>query len=106
MASKIETVQQAKTAVEEATEQIQVEVGMNFRKLEETRRQLRVANLALEADQEKVRVALNRYEQNAVLFKDVLQLRAALAEKTYKYQETLMSFWNARAALEKASGEK
>ena len=83
-----------------------MEVGLDFRKLEDARAQLRVANLALAADQEKVRVALDKYEQKAVLLKDVLQLKASLAEKTYQYQESLMSFWTARADLEKASGEK
>jgi outer membrane protein len=104
--SKTETVEQAKTAVEETAAQIQVEVGLDYRKLEEAREQLKVANLALAADQEKVRVALNRYEQRSVLLKDVLQLKASLADTTYKYQETLLSFWTARADLEKASGER
>ncbi len=106
LAQKSDVITQAKTAVEEASTQIQVEVGLNFRKLEDARAQLKVANLTLAADQEKVRVALNKYEQNAVLLKDVLQLQASLAEKTYKYQESLMTFWAARADLEKASGEK
>jgi outer membrane protein len=106
LASKTETMEQAKTAVDEAAAQIQVEVGLDFRKLEEASQQLKVANLELAADQEKVRVAVNRYDQNSVLLKDVLQLRASLAEKTYKYQEALMVFWTARADLEKASGER
>jgi len=106
LAVKTETIEQAKTAVEEVTEQIQLEVGLNFRKLEEARQQIPVAKLALDADQEKVRVAANRYEQNQVLLKDVLQLRTSLAEKTYKYQEGLATFWTARADLEKATGEK
>jgi outer membrane protein len=106
LAQKSKTIEQAKTAVEEATAQIEVEVGLDYRKLEEARQQLRVANLALETDQEKVRVAVNRYDQNQVLLKDVLQLRASLAEKTYKYQEVLLSFWTARTDLEKATGER
>jgi len=104
--AKSSTIKQAKSAVDEAASQIQVEVGLNFRKLESARAQLRAANLALEADQEKVRVALNRYEQKTILLKDLLQLRAAVAEKTYKYQESLMAFWNARADLEKSIGER
>lgn len=106
LAAKADVVQQAQTAVDETASQIQVEVGLDFRKLEETQAQLKAANLALTADQEKVRVALDKYEQNAVLLKDVLQLRASLAENTYKYQETLLSFWSARADLEKAIGER
>jgi outer membrane protein len=106
LAGKTDVIQQAKLAVDETSSQILVEVGLDFRKLEDARAQLRVANLDLAADQEKVRVALDKYEQNSVLLKDVLQLKASLAEKTYKYQENLMSFWSARADLEKACGEK
>jgi len=106
LAQKTDVIEQAKAAVDETESQILVEVGLNFRKMEEARQQLRVSNLALQADQEKVRVALNKYDQNAVLLKDVLQLQASMAEKTYQYQESLMSFWTARADLEKSIGER
>ena len=55
---------------------------------------------------ETAQVYHNRYDQNQVLLKDVLQLRASLAEKTYKYQEALTAFWTARADLDKAAGER
>ncbi len=106
MAEKSMTVHQAQTAVDEAVEQIQVEVGQSFRKLQMTQLQLRADNLAMEAGQEKVRVALNRYEQGAILLQEVLRLRVELADKTFRYQETLSNFWNARADLERASGER
>jgi outer membrane protein TolC len=106
LASKTKSIEQARTAVDETAAQIEVEVGLHFRKLEEARQQMKVANLALQTDQEKVRVAVNRYDQNQVLLKDVLQLRASLAEKTYKYQEALTAFWTARTDLEKATGER
>jgi outer membrane protein TolC len=106
LASKSEVIEQAKSGVDEATAQIQVEVGQDFRKLEEARQNLRVADLELDAEREKVRVAVNKYDEKAVLLKDVLQLKASLAEKTYKYQESLLSFWTARADLEKAIGER
>ena len=106
LASKTEVVEQARTAVVEASAQIQVEVGQDFRKLAEARQQLHVADLELDADREKVRVALNKYDAHAILLKDVLQMKASLAEKTYKYQESLLSFWTARADLEKAIGER
>jgi outer membrane protein TolC len=106
LASKSEVVEQAKTAVDETAAQIQVEVGLNFRKLEEARQKLRVAELELDADREKVRVAMDKYDSHAVLLKDVLQMKASLAEKTYRYQESLLSFWTARADLEKSIGER
>jgi len=106
LATKSEVIEQAKTGVDEAAAQIQVEVGQDFRKLAEARQKLRVANLELDADREKLRVALNKYDANAILLKDVLQMKASLAEKTYKYQESLLTFWTARADLEKAIGER
>jgi outer membrane protein TolC len=106
LAAKAEVVEQAKSGVDETTAQIQVEVGQDFRKLQEARQQLRVADLELDADREKVRVALNKYDEKSILLKDVLQMKASLAEKTYNYQESLLSYWTARADLEKAIGEK
>ncbi len=106
LASKTAVVEQARTAVDEGAAQIQVEVGQDFRKLAEARQELRVADLELDADREKVRVALNKYDAHTILLKDVLQMKASLAEKTYKYQESLLSFWTARADLEKAIGER
>lgn len=106
LAAKTDVIEQARTGVDEAAAQIQVEVGRNFRKLEEARQELHVAELELDADREKVRVALNKYDQHAILLKDVLQMKASLAEKTYKYQEALLSFWTARADLEKSIGER
>jgi len=106
LASKTLVIEQAKNGVDEAAAQIQVEVGLNFRKLEEARQKLHVAELELEVDREKVRVALNKYDSNGVLLKDVLQLKASLAEKTYRYQESLLSFWTARADLERSIGER
>jgi outer membrane protein TolC len=106
LASKTDVIEQAQTGVDEAAAQIQVEVGQNFRKLEEARQKLRVADLELQADREKVRVALNKYDAHEVLLKEVLQMKASLAEKTYGYQESLLSFWTARADLEKSIGER
>lgn len=106
LASKTEVVEQARTGVDETAAQIQLEVGLDFRKLEEARQQLHVADLELDADREKVRVALNKYDAKGILLKDVLQMKASLAEKTYNYQESLLTYWTARADLEKAIGEK
>ena len=106
LASKTLVIEQAQNGVDEAAAQIQVEVGLNFRKLAEARSKLHVAELELDADREKVRVALNKYDSNGILLKDVLQLKASLAEKTYRYQESLLTFWTARADLERSIGER
>jgi outer membrane protein len=106
LAAKSRTIEQAGAGVDETSAQIMVDVGNRFRKFQEARAQLRVASLARDVAQEKVRVGLDRYNQKAVLLKDVLQLQTSLAESGYKYQESLLAFWSARAELEKAMGER
>jgi outer membrane protein TolC len=66
---------------------------------------LRVSQLHQEAAREKLRVATNKYAQEAVLYKDVLQTQAGLADASNRYQQALLAFWTARADFEKAIGE-
>jgi outer membrane protein TolC len=103
--AKSHTIEQAGAAIDETSAQILLDVGNRYRKLEEARQQLRVATLSRDVSQERVRVGLNRYEQQAVMLTDLLQLQTSLAETSYKYSESLLGYWTARAELEKAMGE-
>jgi outer membrane protein TolC len=103
--SKSHVIEQAGAAIDETAAQIQLDVGNRYRKMDEARQQLRVRTLSRDVAQERVRVGLNRYEQQAVMLKDVLQLQTSLAESSYKYLESLFAYWTARAELEKAMGE-
>ena len=103
--AKNHTIEQANAGIDETAAQILVDAGNRYRKMEEARQQLRVARLSKDVAQERVRVGLNRYEQQAVMLKDVLQLQTTLADSTYKYLESLLAYWTARAELEKAMGE-
>ena len=103
--SKSHVIEQANAGIEETAALIMLDVGNRYRKMDESRQRLRVATLSRDVAQERVRVGLNRYEQQAVMMKDVLQLQTSLAETRYKYQETLLAYWTARAELEKAMGE-
>lgn len=105
LSAKGHTIEQAGAGIDETSAQILVDVGNRYRKLEEARQQLRVAALSRDVAAERVRVGLNRLEQRAVMMKDVLQLQTSLAEARYKYQESLLAYWTARAELEKAMGE-
>jgi len=103
--AKNHTIEQADAAIDETDAQIQLDVGNRYRKIKEATQQLRVASLSRDAAQERVRVGLNRYEQKTVMMKDLLQLQTSLAESSYKYLESLLAYWTARAELEKAMGE-
>ena len=106
LAEKALTVQQADLSQREAEQQILVEVGARFRKLAESRALVEVDDLARKTEEEKLRVVMNQYRQNAALLKDTLQQEAAVATANAQYREGLLSFWTAKADLEKALGEE
>jgi outer membrane protein len=100
-----DTIEQARNALREAESQVLVEVDSNFRKLTEARALLRVVELAQQASEEKVRIAMRRYTQQATLLKDVLEAQTTRADAGDQYQRTLMSYWTAKADLDKAVGD-
>jgi outer membrane protein TolC len=106
LAEKTLTVKQADLSQREAEQQILVEVGARFRKLAETRSLVEVDELARQTEEEKLRVVMNQYRQNAALLKDTLQQEAAVANANAQYRDALLSFWTAKADLERALGEE
>jgi outer membrane protein TolC len=81
-------------------------VNDKYRQLRQSRMQLRVARLSQETSLETLRVAKNRFAVQSVLLKDVLQVQVSLEQSNSDYQQALVSFWNARAELERAMGEE
>ncbi len=106
LAAASKTVEQAKNTANETEAQILVEVGAKFRKLGETRALLHAAALQRDAERERLRVVMNQFEQKAALLKDVLQQRTSLESVTNQYNQTLLSFWTAKADFEKSLGEE
>jgi outer membrane protein TolC len=47
----------------------------------------------------------NKYEVQAALLSDVLQVQTSVVETDHQYQQALVAFWTARAEFEKALGE-
>ena len=106
LAAKEDGIQQAKEALAETEEKIQLEVDHNRRKLEESRARLRVSDLARRAAIEKLRVSTNKWQEGAIQVKDLLQGQTSVAEANYQYQKDLAAFWTAKAEFDKALGEK
>src|SRR5262249_47041797 len=105
LAEKSKTIKQAESGLREAEDLVLIDVSDKFRKLKQTRQLLRVAQLGQETARENLRVNKNKYELQAALLSDVLQTEASLAESNHQYQQALLSFWTAKAELEKAMGE-
>lgn len=106
LAEKSKIAEQAQLAAYAAETKVKLEVNALFRKLGETREMLRVRELARDTARERLRVATNRYSQQAALIKEVLQAQSTMAESSQKYKEALLAFWKTRAEFERAIGEE
>ena len=104
LAEKARTIEQAKIGVRDAENLVVIEVGDKFRKLQQTRQALVVAQLRQETARENMRVSVSKYKLQAALLADALQTQATLADADYQYQQALLAFWTARAEYEKAIG--
>ena len=106
LAEKEKTIEQAKNGLHEAESLVLIDVGDKFRKLQQTRQALVVAQLAQETAREALRVNTNKYKLTAALLSDVLQSQASLAEANRQYQQALLGYWTAKAEFEKSLGEE
>jgi outer membrane protein len=100
------SVQQSHYQLQETQAQVMLDVDNNFRKLEESRSQLEVAQAGREAANEKLREISDQFKHSSVLMRDLLQQEAAVANADHDYEQSLLAFWNAKAAFEKALGEE
>jgi outer membrane protein len=104
LAEKDRTIEQTKNGLREAESLVLIEVGDKFRKLQQTRQALIVAQLKQETERENMRVSVSKYKLQAALLSDALQTQATLADANYQYQQALLAFWTAKAEYEKAMG--
>jgi outer membrane protein TolC len=104
LAEKDRTIEQAKNNLRETESDVLIEVGDKFRKFQQTRQALVVAQLSQETARENMRVSVNKYKLQAALLSDALQTQATLADADYQYRQALLAYWMARADYEKAIG--
>src|SRR5262249_46205923 len=106
LAERDKTIEQANNTLHEAESLVLIDVGDKFRKLQEPRQALIVAELSEETARETLRVNTNRYRLTEALLSDVLQSQASLAEANHQYQQAILAYWTARAEFERAIGEE
>ncbi len=100
------SVQQSRYQLTETQAQVLLDVDNSFRKLQESRSLLDVGQAGRDAANEKLREVSDQFKHSAVLMRDVLQQQASVANAEHEYQQSLLSFWNAKAAFDKALGEE
>lgn len=100
------TVDQSEYQLKDAQSKVVLDVNNRFRKLEETRTLLDVAQAARDAANEKLKETMDKFKQQSVLLRDLLQQDTAVANANHDYEQALLAFWSAKAEFEKALGEE
>jgi outer membrane protein len=99
------TIEQTKLNLTETQSQVAVDLGNRFRKLREARANVKVAQLAQQAEKEKLDVVLEQYKQKVTLLTNVMTEQANMAQTVAQYQQAIAAFWTARSDFEKSLGE-
>ena len=105
MDEKQRTVDQSSLNLTETKSQVEVDLGNKFRKLREARANVKVTQLAQEAEKEKLQIVLDQYKQKATLLSNVLTEQTNMAQANAQYSQAVASFWTARSDFEKSLGE-
>jgi outer membrane protein TolC len=105
MDEKQRSIEQSQLNFTETQSQVAVDLGSHFRKLREARANVKVAELAQQAEKEKLQVVLEQYKQKAALLTNALSEQATMSQANSTYLQALSSFWTARSDFEKALGE-
>ena len=100
------TLEQSQYQLKDAHSQVLLDVNSHFRKLDQSRQLLSVTEAAQAAANEKLREVNDKFRQNTVLLRDVLQQQASVATANHDYEQALLAFWTAKAEFEKALGEE
>ncbi|MBZ5573583.1 MAG: TolC family protein [Acidobacteriia bacterium] len=103
---KSNTLAQAHNGAQEAESQIEVEVGLKYRKWKEATLLLKTTHTGHEAAAEEFRVTSNKYKEQAAIVRDLLQAQAQSSETAFQYQQALSSYWSSLAELRRAMGEE
>ena len=106
LSKKTLAIRQARNEIEEAESQVIIDVNHRMRGLEDARNLVSVTTITQQAAQEKLRVLMNQYRQQAVLLDDVLKAERQLSVANTEHHNAQLSVWTAQSELQKAMGEE
>src|SRR5262249_34950425 len=106
VAEKRDQLEQARLALAERESATLLEVGEQYRNLEEQRTSVTAAELNRAARRERLRISKDRYAQQAIIAEELLRAQSDFADAERQYVQTLAAYWTARADLERAIGEE
>ncbi len=105
MDQKQRAVEQSSLSLTETQSQVAMDLGNRFRKLREARANVKVAQLAQEAEKEKLQTVVDQYKQRATLLSSVLTEQSNMSQANAQYLQAVAAFWTARSDFEKSLGE-
>ncbi len=97
--------EQLQNTLKDLDTQITMEVNSSHRKLQECRQYVGVTDLGRQLSMERLRVVANKYKEQAVLLKDVLQAQREVTKTNNQWGQSVLSYFTARADFEKAIGK-
>jgi outer membrane protein len=95
---------QAALELKEAEALVMVDVGHQYRRIIEARKELDLARALQSSSIEAFRVARNRYLQREAVLSDVVKIQSSLADADHHYTQALMNLATAQSDFEKALG--
>ena len=98
--------EQAALAAAEVESMVRVDVRARFRALQDAFAMLTISEGAREAARERLRVATDRFTQDAALRRDVLEAQARLAGADAARELAVGNYWSARAEFERARADQ
>jgi outer membrane protein len=102
--NKREAEAQAAVALKEAESLVMVDVGHQYRRIIEARKELDLARALQSSNTESFRITRNRYIQREAVLSDVVKAQSGLADAEHHYTQALMNLATAQADFEKALG--
>ncbi|HKF42605.1 MAG TPA: TolC family protein [Thermoanaerobaculia bacterium] len=105
LAEKRKAQEQARLAAADAEANARMESSRDWRRLQDAVKLVESAQLARNAMRDRARVIRVRYENQATLAQDLFRAQADLADADRRCNESLVSYWSARADYEASTGE-
>jgi outer membrane protein len=102
--TKREAETQAALELKEAEALVMVDVGHQYRRIIEARKELDLARALQSSSTEAFRVTRNRYIQREAILSDMVKAQAGVADADHHYTQALMNLATAQADFEKAIG--
>lgn len=105
VAQKSHTLEQAQSQARELRERATLELRTQQRNVENAKQLVDVRAAEQQVAAERFRVATEKYKQNAVLLREVLERENALASANHSINEATLALSSAVAELERAAGD-